>query len=141
VIYCDCSGILDRPVKPGDDSKPSMRLPSVGRPRIGLYDPFNLDEDSEGLVIGDPNKQWRVDNARHLTGLRLEFRPYTRWSESWDHDHCAACWTKFAEFEGADIQREGYATCDDYPKGACYEWVCSDCFNDLKDEMKWTGRR
>jgi len=45
----------------------------------------------------------------------------------------------FAEFEGADIQHEGYATCDDYPKGACYEWVCSDCFKDLKEEMKWTG--
>ena len=118
-----------------------MRLPSVGRPRIDLYDLYSIWTKTLRGVTDDPNKQRRVDNARHLTGLRLEFHPYTRWSESWDHDHCAACWTKFAEFEGADIQREGYATCDDYPKGACYEWVCSDCFNDLKDEMKWTGRR
>jgi hypothetical protein len=46
---------------------------------------------------------------------------------------------KFAEFDGADIQHEGYATCDDYPKGARYEWVCSTCFADLQDEMKWTA--
>jgi hypothetical protein len=79
-----------------------------------------------------------MDNARRLTGVRLQLRPYVRGGESWDHDHCAACCAKFAEFDGADILREGYATCDDYPKGACYEWVCSTCFADLKDEMKWT---
>jgi hypothetical protein len=89
-------------------------------------------------VTDDSDKKWRIDNARHITGVRLQFRPYTRWSESWDHDHCVACWAKFAEFDGADILREGYATCDDYPKGACYEWVCATCFADLRDEMKWT---
>ena len=90
-------------------------------------------------MTDDPGKQWRIDNARRLTGVRLQFRRYTRWSESWDHDHCAACLAKFAEFDGADIQHEGYATCDDYPKGARYEWVCSTCFADLQDEMKWTA--
>ena len=89
-------------------------------------------------MTDNADKQWRIDNARRLMGVRLQFRPYTRWSDSWDHDHCAACWAKFAEFDGADIQHEGYATCDDYPKGASYEWVCSTCFADLKDEMKWT---
>jgi len=110
----------------------------VGRPHIGLYGLFNLEEDDEKHVTDDPDNQWRIDNAWHLKGQRLQFRPYTRWSESWDHDHCAACWTKFAEFEGADVQHEGYATGDDYPKGACYEWVCSDCFKALRDEMQWT---
>jgi hypothetical protein len=56
-----------------------------------------------------------------------------------DHDHCAACWAKFAEFEGPDIEHEGYATGDDYPKGACYEWVCQICFDDLKDDMQWSA--
>jgi hypothetical protein len=37
------------------------------------------------------NKKWRIDNASHLKGVRLQLRRYTRWSESWDHDHCAAC--------------------------------------------------
>jgi len=90
-------------------------------------------------VTTDPNKQWRIDNSDHLKGLRLQFRHYTRWSESWDHDHCAGCWAKFAEFNGEDIQHQGYATCDDYPKGACYEWICITCFEDLKDDMQWSA--
>jgi hypothetical protein len=84
------------------------------------------------------DKQWRIDNASHLKGVRLRLHRYTRLSERWDHDHCAACWAKFAEFEGPDVQREGYATCDDYRYGARYEWVCRDCFVDLKDDMHWT---
>jgi hypothetical protein len=93
--------------------------------------------DYVGMTAGS-DKKWRIDSVSHLRGLRLQFRAYRRRSESWDHDHCAACWAKFAEFEGADIQHEGYATCDDYPKGACYEWVCQACFGDLKNDMHWT---
>jgi hypothetical protein len=84
------------------------------------------------------DKQWRIDNARLLRGVRLRLRQYTRRSESWDHDHCAACWATFAEFDGPDIQQRGYATGEDYPRGAGYEWVCQTCFSDLKDDMGWT---
>jgi hypothetical protein len=87
----------------------------------------------------ESSKQWRIDNANHLKDARLQFRRYTRWSESWDHDHCAACWAKFAEFTGPEIQHEGYATCDDYKFGAGYEWVCAECFNDLKGDLGWTA--
>jgi hypothetical protein len=90
------------------------------------------------IMTMDPNKQWRLDNANRLNGLRLQFRRYKRWSESWDHDHCAACWAKFAEFHGPDILHQGYATGDDYPKGACYEWICETCFQDLKNDMRWS---
>jgi hypothetical protein len=83
--------------------------------------------------VGD----WRLDNARHLGGLTLHFRPYARWSESWDHDHCAACRIKFAEFDGPETIHEGYATGPDYPKGAGYEWVCPTCFADLASELGW----
>jgi hypothetical protein len=89
--------------------------------------------------VADPDKQWRIDNAVSLKGLRLQFLRYTKQSEKWDHDHCAGCWAKFAEFDGPDILHEGYATCDDYPKGARYEWVCKCCFDDLRDEMRWSA--
>ena len=89
--------------------------------------------------MADPDKQWRIDNAVSLKGLRLQFLRYTKPSEKWDHDHCAGCWAKFAEFDGPDILHEGYATCDDYPKGARYEWVCKCCFDDLRDEMRWSA--
>ena len=85
---------------------------------------------------GNP-KQWQLDNARHLKGQRLQFRRYERWSESWDHDHCAACWATFAEWDGTDVQHEGYATRDDYRLGACYDWVCKSCYEELKDELGW----
>ena len=89
--------------------------------------------------MASADKQWRIDNARRLRGLRLQFRRYTRWSENWDHDHCAACRAKFAECDGPDIQHEGFATCDDYSKGALYEWVCRTCFDDLRDDMRWSA--
>jgi hypothetical protein len=82
---------------------------------------------------------WRIDNARHLMGLTLHFREWLRPRPDWDHDHCAACGVKLADFDGPDIQRSGYATGDDYPKGAGYDWICADCFRDLKDAMKWSA--
>jgi hypothetical protein len=88
--------------------------------------------------VASSDKQWRIDFAKRLKGFRLQFQAYKPRGENSDHDHCAACWAKFAEFEGPDILHEGYATCDDYPRGARYEWVCQTCFDDLKDEMQWS---
>jgi len=88
------------------------------------------------MTVG-PEDQWRIDNARHVRVWRLQFQRYTRWSESWDHDHCAACWATFAELDEPDVQHAGYATREDYPKGARYDWVCVKCFNDLREEMGW----
>lgn len=88
-------------------------------------------------MAGNPDKQWRIDNAHHLRGVRLRFQRYTRWSERWDHDHCAACFATFAEIDGPEVLHEGYATCEDYRLGARYDWVCATCFADLKGEMEW----
>jgi hypothetical protein len=82
-------------------------------------------------------KDWRVDNAETLRGLMLELQPWAPWSERWDHDHCSACMAKFGT--AADSLKEGYATMADFPKGARYEWICAQCFGDLKDEMGWTA--
>lgn len=88
-------------------------------------------------MTASPENEWKIENASHLKGVRLHFRRYTQWSESWDHDHCAACWATFAEFEGLDIQHEGYAAY--HLKDACYEWICQACFDDLKGNMEWTA--
>ena len=45
---------------------------------------------------------------------------------------------KFAEFDGPDIQHEGYATTSDFARGAAYEWICVECFEDLRDAMGWS---
>jgi hypothetical protein len=85
----------------------------------------------------DSDKKWRIDNVKRLYGLRLQLRSYKAWSQEWDHDHCAACWVKFAEVEGPGSQTEGYATGSDYSRAAGYEWVCRQCFNDLQTDMGW----
>ena len=80
---------------------------------------------------------WRIHNCRLLRGLTLRRKPYRKWSERWDHDHCASCWARFAEVDGPEIQHEGYATCEDYKLGADYDWACVGCFSELRDEMGW----
>jgi hypothetical protein len=66
-----------------------------------------------------------------MRGAILCLKKWTPYSEEWDHDHCEYCWAKFME-SGKDVLTEGYATEDDY------QWVCSECFRDLRDEMGWT---
>ncbi|HTR83083.1 MAG TPA: hypothetical protein VMI56_01295 [Reyranella sp.] len=86
----------------------------------------------DGSSAGRP-----IDYLRRLAGLTLHWQRYTRYSESWDHDHCASCGATFAEFDGQDILHEGYATGPDYFKGARYEWVCSPCFDELASRLNW----
>jgi hypothetical protein len=80
---------------------------------------------------------WRVENAKGFEGARFKRKRYTRWSEDWDHDHCIACWATFAEFDGPDIQHEGYASCADGKHRADYDWVCLACFADLREAFGW----
>jgi hypothetical protein len=84
---------------------------------------------------------WRIDNAHNLRGQRLRRKKWTKPSDEWDHDHCHGCMAKFAEFEGPDIQHEGYATCEEYRHGEDYAWVCLQCFDDLHGEMGWTATK
>ena len=72
-----------------------------------------------------------------LKGVKLEFKYYRAPSDEWDHDHCAGCGAKFAEFDGPDILHYGYATCEDYIYGVEYEWVCERCFTDFNPVMEW----
>src|SRR4051794_2141341 len=89
-------------------------------------------EGSEGIIGGVSRAaagpasggfmaDWRPDSCGHLRGLRLMRWQWVQPNASWDHDHCAVCWSKFADWDGPDVQREGFTTCDDYKHGANYE--------------------
>lgn len=85
---------------------------------------------------------WRLEQLRsqkHLHRIRLERKPYRAYRPGWDHDHCVACTAQFAEQDlpNERVLKEGYATCDDYVHGAEYDWVCPECFLDLKDALGW----
>lgn len=82
-------------------------------------------------------KDWRAENAEGLRGQPLRFKVWKKASETWDHDHCVGCWAKFAEFDGPEILKAGFATTESYARGAEYDWVCETCFNELKAELGW----
>lgn len=78
-----------------------------------------------------PADDWRrLGQEAYLTGARLVFAKYERWSEQWDHDHCEFCGAKFMLADG-ELQ-EGYCTEDRY------RWICADCFADFAAEFRWT---
>ena len=79
--------------------------------------------------------EWRIDNVQRLRGQSFRWKDYYRRSESWDHDHCAACWAKFMLAEGCLTQ--GYAVTQECDHGEDYEWVCDKCFRDLSEIMDW----
>jgi hypothetical protein len=77
-------------------------------------------------------EDWRLEHLKrqpYLRGMRFQRKPYREYSAEWDHDHCAACWAKFAttSSEREPIYYEGFATCSDYRHGEDYEWVCPEC--------------
>ncbi len=77
---------------------------------------------------------WRIrGQENYLKGAALHWSRYKQPSETWDHDHCAFCWARFAEEKAGynDAQQHGYTTEDDY------HWICKTCFNDFKDRFEW----
>lgn len=85
----------------------------------------------------EPKKDWRAETAEFIRGERFRRKKYNPSSKDWDHDHCAACWAKFADSEGQEIQHEGYATVAESKWGADYHWICLQCFYDLREAMGW----
>lgn len=77
---------------------------------------------------------WRLANGGgYLNDLLLSWKAYTRYGDTWDHDHCELCMCKFVEApkNDGDALTEGYSTPDKY------RWVCKDCFDDFKDLYRW----
>jgi len=85
-----------------------------------------------------PEQDWRMDKCKRLRAVALRRKKYSAPSKQWDHDHCAACWAKFADLDDPEILHEGYATTADYKLGADYDWICPTCFAELRDVMNWT---
>ncbi|WP_237067922.1 hypothetical protein [Microbulbifer guangxiensis] len=80
-----------------------------------------------------PDKDdWRRQGQEaYLLGLTFQRKPYTKYRESWDHDHWDFCGQKLAEFAVDGALHEGYATEDND------RWVCPECFEDFRGEFKW----
>jgi hypothetical protein len=81
------------------------------------------------------SSDWRLRGQEaYLGGAALVRRPYRRYAANadWDHDHCAFCWAKFMVEDLPIVLHEGYATRDDY------HWICQRCFQDFREQFRWT---
>ncbi len=78
-----------------------------------------------------------------MAGARERYRAR---SQTWEHEHCLFCFTKFMdpEFSEAhrrfieehpDVLTEGYTTTAAHESGADWSWVCPPCFEDFADEF------
>ena len=92
--------------------------------------------------MGGSEGDWRLTNQEsYLQGVTLIRKPYTAYSETWEHDHCSFCWAKF--MDANDPERdpealsEGYATTAEHASGADYHWVCPACFDDFVELFGW----
>lgn len=82
---------------------------------------------------------WRQRGREsYLQGATLCWKRYARWSDTWDHDHCAFCWVTFSDSEDVpEALQEGYTMVDheQFPDG--YHWICSTCYEDFSGQFQW----
>ena len=96
------------------------------------------------------NDDWRLTTQeQYLKGASFVRKPYSAWSESWDHDHCEFCSAKFVEagspaarpdaaMHDSTLHSEGYAAIGTGPDGQNdYHWVCEVCFEDFRERFAW----
>ena len=82
------------------------------------------------MIRRDNMSDWRLHGQeRYLMDLELYWRKYTRYSDSWDHDHCEFCGETFSLY-GGDLT-EGYSTKDSY------YWICKQCHDDFCNLFNW----
>lgn len=78
-----------------------------------------------------------AQRLHYLVGGAFARKRYRKPSEQWDHDHCAVCWQKLAEFETQGIQHEGFASTATEARPADYHWICFRCFPRFREVMHW----
>ena len=100
--------------------------------------------------------EYKLTQLEPLKGLTFHLRRYEAPTADWDHDHCYGCWAKFSEFDGSDVQHEGYfttvpaqpspqpeitgLTCikEPTPGGLALRWVCLECFEEFREVLSFT---
>jgi hypothetical protein len=109
------------------------------------------DESEPQKLPKDPpeDDDWRLTGQEdYLAGADWIRKRYRVFSDTWEHDHCEFCWTKFMdpEFslehrkyvaENSEVLTEGYTTTADHSQGAEFYWVCPQCFDDFTARFGW----
>jgi hypothetical protein len=106
-----------------------------------------------------PKRDYKLLQLKHMEGCTFRLLRYKAPSAEWNHDHCQACWAKFAEYDDSNIQHEGYCTSvpvldspdsefiagvkksgkvfikEPSPGGFALHWVCRKCFEEYRDVL------
>ncbi len=88
----------------------------------------------------DDERQREYRDADWLRDAVWQWQAYQKSNRSWNREHCVFCWRRIAEadYGDADALQEAWTTTCLQPEGdAGYEWVCPDCFRELKDTFRW----
>jgi len=81
------------------------------------------------------DNDWRLQGQqKYLFGKTMIHKKYADKKTTTDHDHCEFCSGKFSTTI-PDCLTEGYTTTDDY------HWICENCFNDFRNDFKWTTQQ
>lgn len=85
---------------------------------------------------------WRLQGQEvYLQGASFRFKNFVEWDEGWDHEHCSFCWAKFMDKRNmkasSDCLHEGYASLASEDFREDYYWICSDCFDDFREQFQW----
>ena len=114
-----------------------VMIPRPKKDRLTRAEWDRLWGDWQPAPLLQESEDWRLTTARDLAGVTLRWAGWHRPSQEWDHDHCAGCFVKFMEEDFPDVLHEGWTTRDDWPWGPEAEWVCPECFEDLKPILGW----
>lgn len=90
----------------------------------------------------EDQKQSELHYSEGLRDAVWHWQVYQKPRPSWDHDHCRICGTRIAEADYGDPEAVQAAYKYIFPpdpgdKIERYEWVCADCFAELKDTFHW----
>ena len=92
----------------------------------------NLVYYQRRILIMRTETDWRLQGQeKYLKGISLWWTKYEPYSDTWEHDHCEFCGSKFMNEDHTDVLRHGYATTDKY------RWICETCFEDFRDLFDW----
>ena len=73
---------------------------------------------------------WRLTNQfEYLLKKRIKKVSFNEFPQK-DHEHCSFCWGKFGH--SSEFLQDGYCTEDEY------HWICEKCFEDFKEQFKWS---
>lgn len=104
-------------------------------------------------------RRYKIKQLERLRASTFAFADYTPPSTEWDHDHCEACWAKFALSDRPGILHRGYLTTivrdselGNEPEAIHHAWkpgskvvakpdakvwICPKCFEEFRVTLGW----